>query len=271
MIGASREMVRRHGGWWVANAVVSALVMVFLLAPVLAVIPLSFSSGTFLHYPLPGLSLRWYDEVLASGPWRRALMNSLIVASSSAALASVLGISAALGISRLSGKLATALTAFLLAPMIAPVIIVAFGLFILFSQFGLVATYTGLILAHTLVATPMVLITVSAALRTLDPRLARASASLGASPVRGFFTVTLPLILPGVLSGVLLAFVTSFDEIVLTLFISGPEQRTLPRYIFENLRENIDPSIIVVSTFLVVFAAVLLFVMQALRGRAGTA
>lgn len=265
----SRGLVQRYGHWAIANALVSALVMVFLLAPVLAVLPISFSSGSFLHYPLPGLSLRWYEEVLASEPWRRALMNSLIVASASAAIASVLGILAALGISRLSGRLATGLTAFLLAPMIAPVIIVAFGVFVLFSKVGLVATYTGLVLAHALVSTPLVLITVSASLRTLDPRLRKASASLGAGPVRGFFTVTLPLILPGVVAGILLAFVTSFDEIVLTLFIAGPEQRTLPRYIYENLRENIDPSIVVVSTLLVAFAAVLLAVMQMLRSGPG--
>jgi putative spermidine/putrescine transport system permease protein len=265
----SQGLLQRYGKWSLANALVSALVMVFLLAPVLAVLPISFSAGTFLHYPLPGLSLRWYEQVLASDAWRQALMNSLGVATASAAIASVLGILAALGISRLSGALATGLMAFLLAPMIAPVIIVAFGVFILFSQVGLIATYTGLVLAHALVSTPLVLVTVSAALRTLDPRLARASASLGAGPVRGFFTVTLPLILPGVLSGTLLAFITSFDEIVLTLFVSGPEQRTLPRYIYENLRENIDPSIVVASTLLVAFAVVLLAVMQLLRGGPG--
>jgi putative spermidine/putrescine transport system permease protein len=262
---SGRDLLR-YIGWRRANTAFTALVMLFLFTPVLAVLPISFSSGDFLHYPLPGFSLRWYREVLASENWRFALANSLSVGAASAAISTVLGVLAAIGVSRLTGRLATALTAFLLAPMVAPVIVVAFGAFMLLSRIGLLASYAGLVLAHTLVATPMVLITVLAALRTLDPRLARAAASLGAAPMRGFFTVTLPNILPGVISGMLLAFITSFDEIVLTLFVSGPDQRTLPLLIFQNLRENIDPSILVVSAMLVVVAAVALCAMQALRG-----
>lgn len=254
-------------GWRVAERSVVALVLLFLVVPILAIIPLSFNAGPFLHYPLQGLSLRWYHAVLTSPPWRHALANSLLVGTAATTLATLLGTLAALGLQRIRARWAALLAGVLIAPMIVPVIISALGLYLLLSQWGLTATYTGLILGHTLLATPFVVITVTASLKNLDGNLLRAAATLGSGPVRAFWTVTLPLALPGIVSGALLAFATSFDEVVMTLFIAGPAQRTLPRQIFDGIRESIDPSILAAATLLIVFAAVLLASAELLRRR----
>ncbi|MBK4720877.1 ABC transporter permease [Azospirillum sp. YIM DDC1] len=228
------------------------VMMVFLVGPILAVVPISFSSSGFLSYPIPGLSLQWYEKVLAaSGPWLPALRNSLIVGTGAMALATLLGTLAALGLARndLPGR--SFLLGLLIAPMVVPVVISGVAMYFLFARIGLTASYLGLILAHAALGAPFVVITVTATLRNFDTTLVRAAYSLGASPVHAFFTVTLPLILPGVLSGGLFAFIFSFDEVVVALFIGGPEQRTLPRQMFDGIRDTIDPSILAMSTLLV--------------------
>ncbi|MBL8659797.1 MAG: ABC transporter permease [Rhodospirillales bacterium] len=259
-----------HGaGRWPRRILVAyvALVLLFLIAPILAIVPLSFNGGSFLTYPLDGLSLRWYAEVLTTEKWLRALTNSVIIAVPATALATILGTLAAVGLShsRLRGK--AVITGLLISPMIVPVIITAVGMYFFFAPLGLVNSYSGLILAHAALGAPFVFITVSATLSTFDNSLIRAAASLGAPPLTAFFRVTMPLIAPGLISGGLFAFATSFDEVIVVLFIGGPGQRTLPREIFDGIREHVTPAITAVATLLILFATALMATMEALRRR----
>lgn len=245
----------------------ASLVLFFLLAPILAIIPLSFSSGNFLTYPLPGLSLRWYEELLTSEKWLPALRNSMIVGTSATALATVLGTLAALGLHRARFAFKPAVMGLLLSPMIVPVVITAIGVYFFFAPLGLTNSYAGLIIAHTALGAPFVVITVGATLAHFDIAMARAAASLGAPPLTAFFRVVLPLIMPGVASGALFAFATSFDEVVVALMIAGPEQRTLPREMFSGIRESINPTITAVATVLILTSVVLLVCLELLRRR----
>jgi putative spermidine/putrescine transport system permease protein len=243
------------------------LVLAYLILPILIIVPLSLSSATFLTFPLPGLSLRWYQELFTSAPWQLSLRNSLIVASAVTVLASALGTLAALGLAqaRLPGH--GLLMALIVSPMIVPLVIVAVGVYFAYAPFGLTGSLLGLTLAHTALAVPFVVITVSATLTGFDPNQARAGASLGASPVRVFFRITLPLILPGVISGALFAFITSFDEVVVALFLTGPAERTLPRQMFNGIRENISPVIAAAATLLILLSVLLLATLELLRRR----
>jgi putative spermidine/putrescine transport system permease protein len=252
-----------HYALWAATA----LVLAFLILPILVIVPLSFSSGSFLTLPLPGLSLRWYAEFFTSTPWQRALANSLIVASATTLIATALGTLAALGLdrARLPGK--DALMGIILSPMIVPLVIVAVGVYFFYAPLGLTGSLLGLTLAHTTLAVPFVVVTVSATLQGFDRNQMRAGASLGAPPVTVFFRIVLPLIAPGVISGGLFAFVTSFDEVVVALFITGPEQRTLPRQMFNGIRENISPVIAAAASLLIAISALLLAVLELIRRR----
>jgi putative spermidine/putrescine transport system permease protein len=243
------------------------LVLGFLILPLLIIVPLSFSSGTFLTFPLPGLSLRWYQEFFTSAPWQLSLRNSLIVASATTALATVLGTLAALGLTRARLPGQTLLMGLIVSPMVVPLVIVAVGVYFAYAPFGLTSSLLGLTLAHTALAAPFVVITVSATLQGFDPNQARAGASLGASPVVVFRRIILPLILPGVISGALFAFVTSFDEVVVALFVTGPAERTLPRQMFNGIRENISPVIAAAATFVILISVLLLCVLELLRRR----
>jgi putative spermidine/putrescine transport system permease protein len=243
------------------------LVLLFLVAPILAIIPLSFSSSALLTFPLPGLSLRWYETILTSGRWLSPLRNSLFVGTVSTALATVLGTLAALGLNRARLPMKALIMGVLLSPMIVPTVITAVGVYFFFAPIGLTNSFSGLILAHTALAAPFVVITVNATLQGFDVNLIRAASGLGARPVTAFFRVTLPLILPGVASGMVFAFATSFDEVVVALLLSGPGQRTLPREMFMGIREQISPEITAVATVLIVFSATLLLVMEGLRRR----
>ncbi|MDR3518053.1 MAG: ABC transporter permease [Azospirillaceae bacterium] len=251
----------------VALRVVAGLVLLFLIAPILAIIPLSFSSGTFLTYPLPGLSLRWYETLLGSERWLLAFKNSLIVATAVTVLAMILGTLAALGLNRSTVRFKPVILAIVLSPMIVPVVIVAVGVYFFFAPLGLTNSYLGLILSHTALATPFVVIAVGATLQGFDATLVRAASSLGASPLQAFRRVMLPLILPGIASGALFAFAASFDEVVVALLIAGPEQRTLPRVMFNDMRESINPTITAVATLLIVTSIFLLIAAEALRRR----
>jgi putative spermidine/putrescine transport system permease protein len=244
-----------------------ALVLLFLIAPILAIIPLSVSSGSLLTFPLPGFSLRWYQSVLTSGRWLFAVRNSLIVGTTSTILATVLGTLAALGLNRARLPLRPLIMGVLLSPMIVPTVITAVGVYFFFAPLGLTNSFAGLILAHTALGSPFVVITVNATLQGFDVNLTRASASLGAGPIRTFFRVILPLIAPGVASGMVFAFATSFDEVVVALMLAGPDQRTLPREMFMGIREQISPEITAIATALIIFAAALLLAMEALRRR----
>jgi putative spermidine/putrescine transport system permease protein len=247
--------------------IVTWLVLGFLVLPILVIVPLSFSAGTFLTLPLPGLSLRWYEALAGSDPWLNALKNSFIVGIATTVLATGLGTLASLGLvrARFPGK--ALLMALLISPMIVPVVIIAAGAYFFYASLGLTGSLLGLTLAHTTLATPFVVISVTAALQGFDSSLSRAGASLGASPARVFFDVTLPLIGPGVFSGALFAFITSFDEVVVALFLTGPAQRTLPRQMFDGIRENISPMITAVATLLILLSVMLMTAMELLRRR----
>jgi putative spermidine/putrescine transport system permease protein len=246
------------------------LVLLFLVAPILAIMPLSFNSESFFSYPMPGYSLKWYfgeSGFFTNERWTSAVKLSIILAFSTTILATFLGTLAALGLSRANIPGRAAIMAILISPMIVPVIISAIGLFFFYASVGLNGTLIGIILAHTALATPFVVITVTATLMSFDRTLMRAGASLGAKPHTVFFKVIMPLILPGVISGALFAFVTSFDEVIVILFIGGPEQRTLPRQMFSGIREQISPTITAAASVLIVFSTLLLITVELLRRR----
>ena len=246
-------------------------VLLFLIAPILAIMPLSFNSETFFSYPMPGFSTRWYtggdDGFFTNARWTGSVKLSILVAFATTALATFLGTLAALGLSRANIPGRAAIMAVLISPMIVPVIISAIGLFFFYAYTGLNGTLIGIILAHTALATPFVVITVTATLMSFDRTLMRAGASLGGPPHTVFFKIVMPLILPGVISGALFAFVTSFDEVIVILFIGGPEQRTLPRQMFAGIREQISPTITAAASVLIVFSTVLLVTVELLRRR----
>jgi putative spermidine/putrescine transport system permease protein len=253
-------------GWWAVRALCVAL-LVFLLLPVLVIIPLSFSDSSFLAYPIPGWSLRWYDNLFSADEWARAARNSFIVAPAATLIATVLGTLAAVGLARVDFPGKGALMALLIAPMVVPIVVVGVATYLYFAQWGLVDSYSGLIIVHAALGAPFVLTTVLATLAGFDQNLVRASLSLGATPLQTFFRVTLPTIAPGVISGALFAFATSFDEVVVTLFLAGPTQVTLPRQMFTGIRENINPTIAAVATLLIIFTTTLMLTLEWLRGR----
>ena len=255
-----------------------ALVFLFLVAPILVIVPLSFNAEPYftftegmLRFDGEAYSLRWYREIVENEEWRRSLVNSLTIGISATALATVLGTLAALGLANSHMPARRLVTGLLISPMVTPVIISAAGMFFFYSSIGLGQTHLGLILAHTALGIPFVVITVTATLASFDNNLTRAAASLGAGPVRTFRKVQLPLIAPGVLSGGLFAFATSFDEVVVVLFMAGVEQRTIPRQMWAGIREQISPAILAVATFLIGFAVLLLFAVEWLRRRNGSA
>ncbi len=289
--------------WHYAYIAICAAIFVFLVAPILVVLPLSFNvepyftfTDKMLALDPAGYSLRWYDNLLTDGmqapeavrdsawwsdvwtnaTWVKAAKNSVIIGFWATILATFLGTLAALGLSRPDMPYRRVIMAILISPMIVPIIIIATGLFFFYSSpcgmIGLdcgrlTATYIGIIMAHATLGIPFVIITVTATLTGFDQSLIRASASLGANPRITFFKVILPLILPGVISGALFAFVTSFDEVVAVLFIAGPEQQTIPRQMWNGIREAISPAILAVATILVIFSILLLTTLELLRRR----
>lgn len=241
--------------------------LLFMVVPILSVVPLSFSSSSFLAYPMPGWSMKWYDILLSSDDWRRAAKNSFIVAPTATVIATILGTLTAVGLSRTNFPGKSFLMALLIAPMVVPIIVVGVACYLYFSKIGLADTYTGLILVHAALGAPFVVTTVLATLQGFNYSLVRASLSLGATPGTTFFRVTLPVIAPGVISGALFAFATSFDEVVVTLFVAGAEQTTLPRQMFTGIRENINPTIAAAATLLTIFTTSLMLFLEWVRGR----
>ena len=253
-------------GWWTLRGFYVAL-LVFMVLPILVIVPLSFSSSSFLAYPMPGWSFKWYDNLLTSDDWARATRNSFIVAPAATVLATVLGTLTAVGLARVQFPGKNLLMAFIIAPMVVPIVVVGVACYLFFSKIGLADTYTGLILVHAALGAPFVVTTVMATLQGFNHNLVRASLSLGATPVETFFRITLPVIAPGVISGALFAFATSFDEVVVTLFIAGADQTTLPRQMFTGIRENINPTIAAAATLLTIFTTGLMLVLEWIRGR----
>ncbi|MCB1814621.1 MAG: ABC transporter permease, partial [Candidatus Competibacteraceae bacterium] len=218
--------------WYYTYRLLCALIFLFLITPILVIIPLSFNSIPYftftkemLSFDPAGYSLRWYQEFLSSEQWMTSIKNSFIIAIFSTILSTVLGTLAALGLSRQEMPFKNLIMGLLISPMIVPLIISAAGMYFFYARLDLIQTYTGVILAHAALGTPFVVITVTATLIGFDRSLIRAASSLGADGVTTFFKITMPLIAPGVISGALFAFITSFDEVVLVLFLAGPEQR----------------------------------------------
>ncbi len=289
--------------WHYSYKVICVAIFGFLIAPILVIIPLSFNAEPYftftekmLSFDPTGYAMRWYDVLLTTGmaaperlrdtswwldvwqnaTWVKAARNSVVIGFWATILATVLGTLAALGLSRPEMPYRRVIMAILISPMIVPIIIIATGLFFFYSNpcsivgmqcTRLTSTYLGVILAHATLGIPFVIITVTATLSGFDQSLIRASASLGASPGRTFFKVILPLILPGIVSGGLFAFGTSFDEVVAVLFIAGPEQQTIPRQMWNGIREQISPAILAVATILVVVSIALLSTIELLRRR----
>lgn len=243
------------------------LVLLFLIAPILAIMPLSFNSDMFFSYPMPGFSLRWYEDFFTNERWQSALRLSVILAVLTTIFSTTLGTLAALGLSRGNIPFRATIMAVLISPMIVPIIISALGMFFFYAKLNLLGTLPGLVLAHTALATPFVVITVTATLSSFDRTLMRAGESLGASPATVFFRVVMPLILPGMISGALFAFGTSFDEVIAVIFIAGPEQRTLPRQMFSGIREQISPTITAAATVLIILSTLMLVTVELLRRR----
>ncbi len=232
-------------------------VLLFLLAPMLAAMLMSLSPTELLSFPPRGLSLRWYAEFLSDPRWVLATANSLLVAAAVTVLATALGTLAALGLhfGRFRGR--GVLVALLTLPLVTPYIVTAAAMFLAFTAVGLAGSLAGLVLGHTVVAVPFVLLAVMASLRTFDGNLLRAAASLGAPPAAAFRRVVAPAIWPGIASGAVFAFATSLDEFVITLFLAGPGQFTLPRQMYAAVRDFLSPTILAAAT--VLFLASLLF------------
>lgn len=252
--------------WYYIQRLICAAVLLFLIVPILVTVPLSFNSEPFFTYPMPGFSLRWYAELLTDR-WQGSLRNSIFVAVSVTLLSTVLGTLAALGLSRPNFPLRGAVMSLAITPMVVPVVITSVAIYFYYAEIGLLNSYSGLILAHTTLATPYVIIAITATLTAFDHSLSKAGAGLGASPVTVFFKIILPLILPGVASGALFAFITSFDDLVIALFVAGPEQRTLPKVMFSGMREEMSPTIVAAGTVLTLFCMVVLGIVELLRRR----
>jgi putative spermidine/putrescine transport system permease protein len=259
-----------HLGAWLLKTS-SWLVLLFLIMPILVIIPLSFNVEPFFSFTEGMLrlqpeaySLRWYSD----DTWLLAIKNSFLIGIFATLIATVFGTCAAVGLARDDMPARRLITALLLSPMIVPLIITAAGMFFFYSDLGLAGNYFGVIIAHAALGTPFVIITVTATLTGFDYSLARAALNLGATPLRVFFDIIMPLIRPGVISGALFAFITSFDEVVVILFMAGPQQRTIPRQMFSGLREQINPSILAIATLLILMSIALLVTIELLRRRA---
>jgi putative spermidine/putrescine transport system permease protein len=247
--------------------VVVGLIFLFLIAPSILVVPLSFSDSRYLQFPPPGWSTRWYQAYFGSLEWREATYVSFAAAILTMIVSTALGTLAAYGLHMLRGTLSKAAYAVFTLPLIIPGILIAIGIFLFYAQLGLNNTLTGIVLAHSVVAIPLVVITVASSLKSYDMNQEMVARSLGASRPWAFLTVTLPQIKISVISGALLAFITSLDEVVISLFIAGGDKATLTKRMFNALRDEIDPTIASISTLLIVISVLLLGVSQFTQAR----
>ena len=280
--------------WHYTYRFICGLIFLFLIMPILIVLPLSFNVQPYFSFTPEMLalkpeafSLRWYEDILRNGmaapdeplswawfsdswnnsQWMRAIRNSFFIGICATLLSTALGTLAAIGLSRSEMPYRRMIMSILISPMIVPLVITAAGMFFFYSRIQLSQTYIGVIMAHAVLGTPFVIITVTATLVGFDKSLVRAANSLGAGPIATFRRVQMPLIIPGVVSGGLFAFITSFDEVVAVLFLASPEQRTIPRQMWSGIREQISPTILAVATLLVILSIILLTVLELLRRR----
>ena len=263
-----------HRVWHYTFLFICGAIFFFLIFPLVVIIPLSFNAVPFftftkemMSFDPAGYSTKWYEDFFTSLNWRGAVRNSFIIAFFATILATFFGTLAALGLSSPRMPFKTLIMTILISPMIVPLIISAAGMFFFYARMGLQGTHLGVILAHAALGTPFVVITVTATLVGFDQSLIRAAQNLGASPPTVFFKVIVPLILPGVISGALFAFITSFDEVVVVLFVGSFRQRTIPWQMFSGIREQISPTILAVATLMVIVSIILLFTLELLRRR----
>jgi putative spermidine/putrescine transport system permease protein len=242
-------------------------VFLFLTLPILAIVPLSFTAGVELVYPLPGYSLRWYQDFFTRPEWLGSIKNSLFIGVCATLIATTLGTLAAFGLEGVPVRSRKALLVLMALPMAVPVVIEAVAFFFFYARLGLAGSALAMIAAHALMGIPFVVVSVRASLAGLSPDFARAAASLGARPHRVFLRAVAPLVFPGIASGALFAFAVSMDDVVVAMFLSGPETITLPRQMFNGVRENISPTILAAASMLVVLSMLLMAATTGLAAR----
>jgi|TARA_B110000977_G_scaffold53017_1_gene72031 putative spermidine/putrescine transport system permease protein len=266
----------RYRIWHYIYLTICTSVFIYLVAPLFVIFPLSFSADEFLMFSEgmkrldpDAFSTRWYKDMVwgTKNPWGLAAKNSLMVAFFATIGSVLIGTLAAVGLSSRHMPYKGIIMAILISPMIVPLIISGVAIFFFMAKVGLAATHTGIIIAHIILGTPFVVITVTATLSGFDHSVTRAAASLGSTPINTFMKITLPLILPGVISGGLFAFVTSFDEVVVVLFLAGLENTTIPIQMWIGLREQLSPTILAVATCLIIMSTLILVTAELLRRR----
>lgn len=260
--------------WHYTFLTICGLIFFFLIFPIIVIVPLAFNSQDFftftpemLRLDPAGFSLKHFNDFFTNTDWSRPLINSLKIAPMATLVSVSLGTLAAIGLSQSHVPFRRLIMAILISPMIVPLIISAAGMYFFYSEIGLQGTYWGVVLAHAVLGIPFVIITVTATLVGFDKSLTRAAANMGAGPVRTFFKIQMPLIMPGVISGGLFAFITSFDEVVVVLFVGSAGQKTLPWQMFTGLREQISPTILAAATVLITISVLLLITVEFLRRR----
>ena len=258
--------------WFQILKVLSYLILFFLILPILIVIPLSFNKEPFFSFTKEmltldpsGYSTKWYKNIIENPLWLLSIKNSFIIGIISTIFATILGILGALGINSRFLNFKSFLMVMILSPMIVPLIITAAGMYFFYTYLGLTNSFTGIIIAHTVLGIPFVVLTVSASLSNFDFNLVRASYSLGANKIQTFFQVIFPILRPGIISGALFAFITSFDELVVIMFLGSVHQKSIPWQMFSGLREQISPTILSVGTILIVISVMLLTFLEVLR------
>lgn len=262
---ATQTQITHGDRFWLY--VTAAIIMLLLVIPTFIVVPMSFSDSQYLAFPPETWSVRWYEEYFGSRKWMRATVTSVQIGILTMLVATPLGTMAAYALFVSGHRAARAIFMILITPMIVPVILIAIGAFYAFGRIGLNNSITGLVLAHTAMATPLVMILITAALRSYDLNQERVARSLGASRVKAFFMVTLPQIKFSVVTAALLSFLTSFDEVIISIFISGGSNATLTKHMFAALRDFIDPTIAAISTIMVAVSTVLLLTTQFIGGK----
>jgi putative spermidine/putrescine transport system permease protein len=256
-------MVRNRARlWWLDGLV--ALIAVFLIAPSVVVVVMSFSSGYLMTFPPPGFGLDWYRNFFALSRWTESAVTSLQIALLSTALATTLGTLCAFGFDRGRPPAGSAIIGLILSPLIVPVVITAIGMFMTYQRMG-IGSFVGLVAAHSVMGIPYVFIAVWAALQQVDPDLELAAANLGATPTKGFLKITVPLILPSILIGGIFAFASSWDEVVIAIFLATPQLRTLPVTMWEETRQSVDPTIAAASSMLTAATLLVLLVILVFR------
>ena len=268
MAGHTLRSAGSAGSAWTLNLFCGA-VFLFLFVPSLIVIPMAFSDSPFLRFPPEGFSFRWFDEYFNDKRWLSATVRSVRIAAATTLLAMIIGTMAAMALARRKGALKSTLVVFILSPLILPVIVFAVAAYSLYASIGIVGSDFGLIVAHTILAVPFVFLTVTASLFRYDTSLSRAAASSGANPWVTFWLITLPLIKPGIITGALFAFITSFDEIVVAVFMSGIES-TLPKKMFDEVRFELKPVLAAVATLLILVTTFTLLLVSQVGTRSGS-